>query len=139
MEDLLNTFLRVQFGDVRRKTKGALLEVAAFGMIGLSTVLLFVGMFLWLSEQMEPWLAAMVLAGLSLLAALFLMLAGRSLLKRKEPDPHQQVVSALKALGLFSQSDLTGSGKASERQKPGPAIVASALAAGLILGRSTKR
>ncbi len=139
LEDLVHTFVSAQFGDVRRKTKGALLEVAAFGMIGLSTVLLFVGMFLWLSVRMDPWLAATALAGLALLAALVLMLVGRSLLQRKEHDPHQQAVSALKALGLLSSSGLTGSEKAIDEREKGPALVASALAAGLILGRSTNR
>ncbi len=138
-EILVHTFLSAQVGDVRRKAKGAVLEAAAFGMVGLSIVLLFFGMFLWLSAWMAPWLAAILLACLALLAGIVLMLAGRSLLKRKQTDPLEQAMSALKALGLSSQDGSTGSGKAKANQEPGPAMVASALAAGLILGRSINR
>jgi len=139
LEDLFKNFLHSQFGDVRRRTRGALLEVGAFGLFGLSVVLLFLGMFLWLSVRMEPWLAATVLAALALLAALVLMFVGRTLLRRKEPDPHYQALSALQSLGLLSQSGPKGSKKAADNQDPEIRMVASALAAGLILGRSGKR
>ena len=45
-ETLFNTLLNAQCGILRRKAKEAVLEVAAFGMVGLSVVLLFFGMFL---------------------------------------------------------------------------------------------
>ena len=139
LEDLLKTFLHSQLGDVRRRTRGALLEVVAFGLLGFAIALLILGMFLWLSVRMEPWLAAILLAALALLAALVLVYVGRTLLRRKEPDPHHQALSALKSLGLLSQSSPKGSEKAADKQEPEIAMVASALAAGLILGRSTKR
>lgn len=139
LEDLLKTFLHSQLGDVRRRTRGALLEVVAFGLFGLAIVLLFLGMFLWLSVRMEPWLAAIMLAALGLLAALALVFVGRTLLRRKETDPHHQALSALQSLGLLSQSGPKGSEKAADKQEPEIAMVASALAAGLILGRSSKR
>jgi hypothetical protein len=139
LETLVKTFLRAQLGDVRRKTKGALLEIAAFGMVGLSVVFLFSGLFLWLSTRMEPWLAAIVLAGLALLAAMMLIIAGHSLLKRQETGPYEQAMSALKASGLLSQDGPAGSKENDGKQEPGPAMVASALAAGVILGRSVNR
>ena len=139
LETLVKTFLRAQLGDVRRKTKGALLEIAAFGMVGLSVVFLFSGLFLWLSTRMEPWLAAIVLAGLALLAAMILILAGHSLLKRQETEPYEQAMSALKASGLLSQDGPAHSKENDGKQVPGPAMVASALAAGVILGRSINR
>ena len=58
LEDLFKTSVHSQLGDVRRRTRGALLEVVAFGHVGLAIVLLFLGMFLWLSVRMEPWQAA---------------------------------------------------------------------------------
>ena len=138
-QTLVHTFLRAQVGNVRRKAKGAVLEIAALGMVGLSVVLLFLGMFLWLSARMEPWLSAILLAALALSLGILLMLFGRSLLKRKENDPHEQAMSALKALGLFSNDGPTDLKNAEAKQEPGLAMVASALAAGLILGRSINR
>lgn len=139
VENLIHAFLRAQAGSVRRKAKGAMLEVVAFGMIGLSVLLLFFGMFLWLSARMEPWLSAALLAALALFLGIFLMLLGRSLLKRKETDPHEQAMSAIKAIGLFPNDGPTDSRKADDKTEPGLAMVASALAAGLILGRSINR
>jgi protein-S-isoprenylcysteine O-methyltransferase Ste14 len=138
-ETLVHSFLQAQVGNVRRKAKGAILEAAAFGMVGLSVVLLFIGMFLWLSARFEPWIAAILLATLALVAGVILMLVGRSLLRRKETDPHEQAMSTLKSLGLFSKDGQTGSEKVEAGQEPGPVMVASALAAGLILGRSINR
>ncbi len=138
-ETLVHTFVRAQVGNVRRKAKGALLEIAAFGMVGLSVLLLFFGMFLWLSVRMEPWLSAVLLSALALFVGIFLMLLGRSLLKRKENDPQEQAMSALKALGLFSSNGPTDLKNAEAKQEPGPVMIASALAAGLILGRSINR
>lgn len=138
-EALVHSFIQAQVGNVRRKAKGAILEAAAFGMVGLSVVLLFIGMFLWLSVRIQPWMAATLLAALAFLAGIILMLVGRSLLRRKETDPHEQAMSALKSMGLFSPDGQTDFGKAEAKQEPGPVMVASALAAGLILGRSINR
>lgn len=138
LEDLFKTFLHSQLGDVRRRTRGAILEVVAFGLFGLAIALLFLGMFLWLSVWMEPWQAATLLASLACLVAVVLMLVGRTLLRRKEPDAHHQALSALQSLGLLSKSSSKDSKKYADQQDPAIAMVASALAAGLILGRSGK-
>ncbi len=139
LDDIIRNVVRAQFGDVRRRTRGAVLEAAALGMTGLATFLIFAGLFIWLSDRIEAWLAAMLLAGVALFIAVVLMLMGRSLMRRKEPDPHDQAVSVLEALGLLSRND--GSNKTGDYGQPngGPALVAAALAAGLMLGRSTKR
>ena len=139
LEKLLQTFLRAQFGDVGRKTRGALLEVAALGMVGLAVTLLFLGMFLWLSLRIEPWLAAVALAGFALLLAAILMLAGWVLLHRKKTDPQEQLISTLKALGLVQNEGLKGGESVEGKQGSGAAMVASALVAGLVLGHSVKR
>ena len=139
LEDLLKTFLHSQLGDMRRRTRGALLEIFAFGMSGIAIALLFLAMFLWLSARIEPWLAATLLSCIALLAALVLLVAGRSLIRRKDPDPHLQAISALQSLGLMSENGPKGSKQDASQQEPEIAMVASALAAGLILGRSAKR
>ncbi|MEO9574235.1 MAG: phage holin family protein [Roseobacter sp.] len=139
IKNLVHIFLQAQAGSVRRKAKGAILEAAALGMIGLSVTLFFLGSFLWLSVQMEPWMAAVFLGILALLAGIILMLVGRSVFRRKEADPHEQAMSVVKGLGLLSEDGQTSLGKAETEQESGPIMVASALAAGLILGRSINR
>ena len=138
LEDLIKNFLHSQLGDVRRRTKGAILEVVALGLFGFAIALLFLGMFLWLSVRMEPWLAATLLSSLAFLVAVVLMLVGRTLLQRKEPDAHHQALSALQSLGLLSHSGSKDSEKTADTLDAPIAMVASALAAGLILGRSGK-
>ncbi|WP_439122363.1 phage holin family protein [Marivita sp.] len=139
MENLILAFLRSQFGDVRRKTRGALLEAAALGMIGLATALLFLSLFLWLSSVMEPWQAAALLSCVGFIVAALLMLFGRTLMRPNEPDPHDQAIAALKALGLMPQGTLKDTENAHGKPEQGIGLVAAALAAGLMLGRSTKR
>ena len=139
IKNLVHIFLQAQASNVRRKAKGAILEAAALGMMGLSVTLFFLGTFLWLSVRMEPWMAAVLLGILALLAGIILMLVGRSVFRGKEADPHEQAMSVVKGLGLLSEDGQTSSGKAGTEQESGPVMVASALAAGLILGRSINR
>ncbi len=139
LEDILSTVLRTQFRDVGRRTRGALLELAGLGMIGLATVFLFAGVFIWLSSRIEPWQAAFIMGGVALLAAGALLLVGRSLMRRKEPDPHEQVMATIQSLGLFSSTAAAGTDNNEDGQEPGPAMIASALLAGLMLGRSIMR
>ncbi|MGA9412565.1 MAG: phage holin family protein [Roseobacter sp.] len=139
LEDILSTVLRTQFRDVGRRTRGALLEVAALGMIGLATIFVFVGIFIWLSGRIEPWQAAFVMGGAALIIAGGLMMVGRALLRRREPDPHEQIVSMMQSLGLLSSTGTTAKGHSDDDNEAGPTMVAAALAAGLMLGRSFKR
>ena len=139
LEDILSTVLRTQFRDVGRRTRGALLEVAALGMTGLATIFIFMGIFFWLSGRIEAWQAAFVMGGVALVVAVGLMMVGRALLRRREPDPHEQIMSTIKSLGLMSSTGKTAKGHSGEEQEPGPAIVTAALAAGLMLGRSIGR
>jgi hypothetical protein len=139
LEDLISAFVRSQFGDVKRRTTGAVLEAGALGMIGLATVFLSIGLFLWLSSRVEMWLAALIVATVALGLAVILMLVGRSLLHRKARQRRNDMMSGLEAL-----SALTGSRSGVGRDKdpaedPGAAIVGAALAAGVLLGRSIKR
>jgi len=139
LEDILSTVLRTQFRDVGRRTRGALLEVAAMGMTGLATVFIFAGIFIWLSGRIEAWQAAFVMGGVALLTAGGLMMAGRSLMRRREPDPHEQIMSTIQSLGLMSSTGTTAKGHSGDEQEPGPAMVGAALAAGLMMGRSIGR
>lgn len=139
MENLIKAFLETQAMSIRRKAKGVALEVAAFCMVGLSLLLLFVGLFLWPSSWMEPWVSAIVLAIVALCIGLSLMLFARSFRKTKGPDAHDQAMLALKALGMISKDGQPASSEAEAKPETGPVMVASALAAGLILGHSMHR
>jgi len=139
LESLISGFLSAQFGDVRRRTKGAMLEAAALGMIGFSAVWFFFGSFLWLSIRIEAWQAGILLSGIALAVAAILMVLGRSLVRKKEPNPHDQVLSTMKALGILSQSKRIDGNNADRDQEAGPPMIAAALAAGIMLGRSVKR
>lgn len=135
LEDLVGALVRSQVGDFRRRTAGALLEVAAVAMLGLAVTLVFVGLFIWLSGRMEAWLAAFVLGLLALAVALALMLLGRSLRRRNEERRQREALSGLEALELVLRPGKDGE----DRKDPGPALVGAALAAGVLLGRSMKR
>jgi cytochrome c biogenesis protein CcdA len=136
LEDLISAFVRSQFGDVRRRTTGAVLEAGALGMIGLAVVFLSVGLFLWLATVLEAWQAALIVAAVILLLAAVLMLVGRSLLRRRARQRRNDMASGLEALSaLLPQGRADRQGK-SDKDDPGVAIVGAALAAGLLLGRS---
>jgi hypothetical protein len=139
LEDLISAFVRSQFGDVRRRTTGAVLEAGALGMIGLAVVFLSIALFLWLTTRLEAWQAALIVAVVVLLLAAALMLAGRSLLRRRDRQRRNDMASGLEALSaLLPQGRTYAQGK-SATEDPGVAIVGAALAAGLLLGRSVKR
>lgn len=135
IEDLVGALVRSQVGALKRRTGGALLEVSALGMVGLAVAFLFAAAFLWLSTQMEPWLAALVLCVFALVVALALFAAGRAVIRRTEERRRQEALSGLEALELLLRP-----GKDGERaQEAAPALVGAALTAGLLLGRSLKR
>lgn len=139
LEDLIGAFVRSQFGNVKRRTTGAVLEVAALGMAGLAAVFLSIGLCLWLSTRMEVWQAALVVAVVAILLSFGLMLIGRTMLHRKARQQHDDIASALGALSALKRRDpKTARGETAD-QEPGVAIVGAALAAGVILGRSVKR
>lgn len=139
LEDLISAFVRSQFGNVKRRTTGAILEAGALGMTGLATVFLAIAVFLWLEARLEAWQAALIVAGATLFLAVLLMLVGRSLLRRKDRQQNNDMQSALDGLSFLtgvSPKDANGENRTEE---PGMAIVGAALAAGVLLGRAVKR
>lgn len=139
LEDLISAFVRSQFGDVKRRTTGAILEAGALGMLGLATVFLSVGAFLWLAARLEAWEAALIVAVAAVFLAVILMLVGRSLLRRKDRQRHSAMLSGLEALSVLTGHDPKGPTDKKAADEPGLAIIGAALAAGVLLGRSVKR
>jgi hypothetical protein len=141
LEDLISAFVRSQFGDVKRRTKGALLEAVALGMAGLATLFLSVGLYLLLATWLEEWLSALIVSAIAFSISGVLALVGRSLLVRKDRQQYKEMMSGLEALSILTRKD-EGSGDSSDKHhtgEPRAAVVGAALAAGVLLGRSIKR
>ena len=139
LEDLISAFVRSQFGNVKRRTTGAILEVAALGMLGLAAVFLSVGLFLWLAARLEAWQAALIVAAAALFIALVLMPVGRSLLQRKDRQRHDDLLSGLEVLSVLTGRNPNDPDGKKASDEPGVAIVGAALATGVLLGRTLKR
>jgi hypothetical protein len=139
LEELLGALVRSQVGNLKRRTGGVILEGAALGMIGLATVFLSIAFYVFLSQHMQAWLAALILAVVASLVAMVLALIGRSLVRRKELHQHAQMLSGLEKLGLLSSDSAKGKSDGNEERETGPGLVAAALTAGVILGRSMRR
>lgn len=139
LDELLGALVRSQVGDLKRRTGGVILEGAALGMLGLATVFLSIAFYVFLSERMEAWLAALILAAVAGLVAVVLALIGRSLLQRRQRLERAEVLAGLRGFGLLSSNTGRGAGDGKDGQEPGPALVAAALAAGVILGRSLRK
>lgn len=142
LEDILGAVLRHQVGDIRRRTTGAVLEAVGLGLIGLATVFLTIGIYLFLAARLEPWLAALIVAVLVALAALVVMLIGRSMLARGERERSRSLGDTLGGVGLMGKPSARGArreGPAEESEDPRLSLVAAALTAGVVLGRSLRR
>ena len=137
LEQLLSAFLRSQFGDIRRRTTGVLIEGAALGMAGLATVFLFLGAYVWLSVRIDAWVAAFILAGVALVLSLILLLVGKSMVNSQKRRQDAQALAGLEALGLLPRSD--GADPLVKETENGPALVGAALLAGVMMGRSLGR
>lgn len=139
IEDLLRTLVRSQIGGLKRRVSGAILEAAALGMIGLATVFLSIGFYLFLGQMMEAWQAALILSAVASSLAVLLALIGRSLMRRRKRRQKEQLFSGLEGLGLLSSRRPFDQPGDDEKREPGQALVVAALAAGVILGRSMKQ
>jgi hypothetical protein len=152
IEEIVSSVVRSQVGDLKKRTAGAVLEGAGLGMIGLATVFLFTGLYLLLSQAMAAWLAALITAALAASVAAVLMMIGTQMLRREKEERGQGLEQAVKQLGLLARkrtakpgaraaraADL-GEAEGDEAEPHSPVLlVASALATGVILGRSMKR
>lgn len=135
VQDLLAALLRAQAGDLKRRGTGVALHLAALAMAGLAVAFLSLALFLWLAERMPPPVAALAVAGLALLAAAGLVLAGRARLRRSDAERRADTLTALEALEVLLRPAKEGEGAADRA----PALVGAALAAGVLLGRSLGR
>jgi hypothetical protein len=139
LQELLGAVLRAQIGNLKRRTTGAALEAAGLGLVGLATVFLAIAGYIWLSKQVEAWLAALLVALVALVLALLLMLIGASLMRRKSRRDEAEVMGTLQSLGLLSATRPRETTQRDGDDRPATSLVLAALAAGLVLGRSLKK
>jgi hypothetical protein len=105
------------------------------GAIALAAVLIafgfaIVGFFLWLTEHMEDWQAALLAALAALAVAGIALLVGQSTSRRPPPRPEPDLVAQVQ--GIMAQVTKDSEGKPMT-------AVATALAAGIVLGRILSR
>jgi hypothetical protein len=105
------------------------------GAIALAAVLIafgfaIVGFFLWLTEHMEDWQAALLAALAALIVAGIALLVGQSTARRPPPRPEPDIAAQIQ--GIMAQVTKDSEGKPM-------AAVATALAAGIVMGRILSR
>lgn len=105
------------------------------GVIALAAVLIafgfaVVGFFLWLTTHMEDWQAALLAALAALAVAGIALLVGQTTGRRPPPRPEPDLVAQVQ--GIMAQVTKDSEGKPMT-------AVATALAAGIVLGRILSR
>ncbi|MDU8944301.1 phage holin family protein [Rhodophyticola sp. MJ-SS7] len=139
LSNIIGAVLQAKAAEIKRKATGAVVQMAAFGLFGVSLIFGIVSGFLWLAGKMDPWLAALAIAIVVLIAAIVLMLIGRMIMQQKSKRDREQTARALGESNAIVQA-LTGTnmdGKGTNN--PSLELIAAALATGIILGRSLGR
>jgi len=151
IEQIVSAVVRSQVGNLKKRTAGAVLEGVGLGLIGLAVVFLFLGLYLLLAQEMARWLAALLVAAFAAAAAAVVMTVGAQLLsreKKRQGGGLEELVKQVAALAAkrsapreqpaVKAGSAPGAGEGKGTDSPF-LLVASALAAGIVLGRSTKR
>lgn len=129
LERLVSRLVSNQVAGLKRRISGLSLIVFALLLLALAAVFAFLALHLWLSTIIEPWQAALTVAGLVVLVSLALWLAGRAKVRRERgrtmlmDDEIQALIRQLSAEGGLGGT------------KPALGIVAAAALIGLIIGR----
>ncbi len=136
LEELIGAAVRAQSRNLKRKATGAVVEAAALGLVGFALLFALIAIYLWLSTKVEAWVAALIVATVVLVLAIILFLVGRMMMARNSRNRRAQIDEALGEFRPLAQA-LTGDAGLSRKSSAG--IVAAALAAGIVLGRSLHR
>lgn len=123
---LVSRLVRSEVAGIRRGLTGLALVLFALVLVLLAIVFMFLALYAWLSTQMAPWQAALVVTLALLVAGLVFWLVGRLRMRRRiRRDPLDAEIRAL-ANSLSQNSP-------SDKQKL--TLVAAAAVIGLIIGR----
>ncbi len=138
---LVEAVVQQRAASLRRRTAGAVLEVVAFGLFGLATLFLVAGLYLRLAQELEAWLAAMLVAAVVALVAGLVMVLGHGLLRGRAR--RRDGASARDGGAREPDGPAAAEGRPAaaghDAEETGETLVAAALAAGIALGRSMRR
>jgi len=133
LEHIVRRLVSNGMADLKRRASGAGLIVFGLLLLVLAATFVFFAIYLWLSTRMEPWLAALTVAGIIALLSLVLWLAGRAMIRRQRRKKillDEEIQTLIRQLS--ADSGLGG-------RKPALSLVAAAALLGLLIGsRSSK-
>jgi hypothetical protein len=116
---------------IKRRLAGLFLILGSMMMALIGVASLSFALFLWLSERMLPWQAALCVSGIIFLASLGLWLSGKLAMRRR----HSISAEMEEEIRNIATILLPRAGKERERKVWGIIVVAALI--GLIAGRSS--
>ena len=119
--------------NLRRRASGAGFMVFGLLLLVLAATFVFFGIYLWLSTRINPWLAALAVAGIVVLMSLIFLVAGRAKIRRQSTSTmlHDGEIQSLIA-------QLLPEGP-SGRKKSALSLIVAAAVLGLIIGRRSSQ
>lgn len=133
LEHIVRRLVSNGMADLKRRVSGAGLIVFGLLLLVLAATFVFFAIYLWLSTRMEPWLAALSVAGIIALLSLVLWLAGRAMIRRQRRKKillDEEIQTLVRQLS--ADSGLGG-------RKPALSLVAAAALLGLLIGRRSSK
>lgn len=138
LEDLLKVGLATSALDLKRRMRGAVVGGVALGIGGIAFLFACLGAYMLLATVLPDWAAALIVALAAALVALVTFMIARSMLQGGGSDPRSREAEGVG--GLLSSATPHDPDKAAQADREAPAsLVFTALAAGLVLGRSLRR
>ncbi len=133
LEHIVRRLVSNGMADLKRRVSGAGLIVFGLLLLVLAATFVFFAIYLWLSTRMEPWLAALSVAGIIALLSLVLWLAGRAMIRRQR---RKKILLDEEIQTLIRQLSADG---ALGGRKPALSLVAAAALLGLLIGRRSSK
>ncbi len=133
LEHIVRRLVSNGMADLKRRVSGAGLIVFGLLLLVLAATFVFFAIYLWLSTRMEPWLAALSVAGIIALLSLVLWLTGRAMIRRQRRKKillDEEIQTLIRQLS--ADSGLGG-------RKPALSLVAAAALLGLLIGRRSSK
>ena len=133
LEHIVRRLVSNGMADLKRRVSGAGLIVFGLLLLVLAATFVFFAIYLWLSTRMEPWLAALSVAGIIALLSVVLWLTGRAMIRRQRRKKillDEEIQTLIRQLS--ADSGLGG-------RKPALSLVAAAALLGLLIGRRSSK
>ena len=133
LEHIVRRLVSNGMADLKRRVSGAGLIVFGLLLLVLAATFVFFAIYLWLSTRMEPWLAALSVAGIIALLSVVLWLTGRAMIRRQRRKKillDEEIQTLIRQLS--ADNGLGG-------RKPALSLVAAAALLGLLIGRRSSK